>query len=83
MSKTKSTQELNEHKDLALKKMESYLTELITSDDLHDNGKADKLCYWIKDWMTFLAFEKEFSPQSLRRYKRGEIFSLEMNFLQI
>lgn len=45
MSKTKSTQELNEHKDLALKKMESYLTELITSDDLHDNGKADKLCY--------------------------------------
>ena len=80
MSKSKSTQELNEHKELALKKMERYLTELITSEDSRDNGKADKLCYWLKDWMTFLEFEKEFSPQSLRRYKRGEIIKVHLGF---
>ena len=30
--------------------------------------------------MTFLAFEKEFSPQSLRRYKRGEIIKVHLGF---
>ena len=72
MSKTKSTDELHSHKKQALQNVEDYLNKLIASEDSHDNGKADKLCYWLKDWMTFLDFEKSFSPMSLRRYKRGE-----------
>ena len=57
MSKTKSTDELHSHKKQALQNVEDYLNKLIASEDSHDNGKADKLCYWLKDWMTFLDFE--------------------------
>ena len=80
MSKDKSTSELQDHKKQALQCMDNYLTKLITSDDLRDNGKADKLCYWLKDWITFLDFEKYFSPMSLRRYKRGEIIKVHLGF---
>ena len=60
--------------------METYLTSLITSEDNRDGAKADKLCYWLQDWMTFLSFENEFSPMSLRRYKRGEIIKVHLGF---
>ena len=80
MSKTKSTDELHSHKKQALQNVEDYLNKLIASEDSHDNGKADKLCYWLKDWMTFLDFEKSFSPMSLRRYKRGEIVKVHLGF---
>ena len=46
MSKTKSTDELHSHKKQALQNVEDYLNKLIASEDSHDNGKADKLCYW-------------------------------------
>ncbi len=80
MSKPKSTSDLFEHKSKALQKIDDYLTNLIQSDEPRDNGKADKLCYWLNDWMNFLSFEKDFSPKSLRRYKRGEIIKIHLGF---
>ena len=80
MSKPKSTSDLFEHKSKALQKIDDYLTNLIQSDEPRDNGKADKLCYWLNDWMNFLPFEKDFSPKSLRRYKRGEIIKIHLGF---
>ncbi len=80
MSILKNVEELKNHKENALHKLEAYLDSLISSDDTKLKGKADKLSYWIEDWTTFLDFESEFSPMSLRRYKRGEIIKVHLGF---
>lgn len=80
MSTFKTNNKLIAHKNAAIGKMDSYIEELISSKNLKDNGKADKLCYWLNDWVTFLDFEKDFTPMSLRRYKRGEIIKVHLGF---
>lgn len=71
---------LIQHKEQALKKFNDYMDSLIASDDARTHGKADKLSYWMEDWTTFLSFEPQFSPTSLRRYKRGEIVKIHLGF---
>ena len=56
------------------------MDNLIDSDSEKDSSKADKLCYWITDWVRFLSYEPEFSSKSLRKYKRGEIIKLHLGF---
>lgn len=80
MSRIKTKEEMTQHKEHALQKMNHYLEELISSEDSKKNGKADKLSYWLEDWSTFLEFEDQFSPMSLRRYKRGEIIKVHLGF---
>jgi hypothetical protein len=71
---------LNAHKDIATVKLNSYLDLLIDSSDPKLMAKADKLCYWLEDWIKFLEFEPSFSAKSLRRYKRGEIIKVHLGF---
>ena len=71
---------LIQHKEQALKKFSDYMDSLIASDDSRTQGKADKLSYWMEDWTTFLSFEPQFAPTSLRRYKRGEIVKIHLGF---
>lgn len=80
MSKTKTKEELTKHKEDSIKFLSDYLDSLIDSDDSKLLGKVDKLSYWIKDWTTFLNYETEFKPSSLRRYKRGEIIKVHLGF---
>lgn len=80
MSQLKTKEELGIHKEEAIAALSSYLDNLINSDDNKLKGKADKLSYWLKDWTNFLDFETQFSPQSLRRYKRGEIIKVHLGF---
>lgn len=80
MSYLKSNEVLRFHKSQALQKLDAYLENLISAEDLKKKGKMDKLCYWLEDWTTFLAFESQFSPMSLRRYKRGEIIKVHLGF---
>ena len=80
MSQPKSEQKLRTHKERALQKIDAYMETIIASEDLKKRGKSDKLSYWLEDWMTFLDFEERFSPQSLRRYKRGEIIKVHLGF---
>lgn len=80
MSREKSKEELIQHKTASISAVSSYLEALIKSDDSKLQGKADKLSYWLTDWITFLDFEPDFSPQSLRRYKRGEIVKVHLGF---
>lgn len=80
MSHPKTKEELMEHQKEAVSALSDYLEKLIASDNNKLHGKADKLSYWITDWMKFLDFETEFSPQSLRRYKRGEIIKVHLGF---
>lgn len=80
MSQSKTQDELRKHKQQALEKLENYMESLIASGDLKKMGKSDKLSYWLEDWSNFLAFETQFSPMSLRRYKRGEIIKVHLGF---
>lgn len=80
ISRTIEKTELEKHKERALRKFTEYLNTLISSDDARLQGKADKLAYWMYDWTNFLEFESNFSPASLRRYKRGEIIKVHLGF---
>lgn len=80
MARTTNDEILNMHKNAANLKLSNYLDTLINSNDPKLKSKADKLCYWIEDWLTFLDFEPHFSAISLRRYKRGEIVKVHLGF---
>ncbi|WP_317344605.1 type II toxin-antitoxin system PemK/MazF family toxin [Faecalimonas umbilicata] len=80
MGRKISKDDLLVHKEEAILKFSSYLDSLIESDDFKLMGKADKLSYWLKDWSSFLGFESDFSANSLRRYKRGEIIKAHLGF---
>lgn len=80
MGRNLTKEALENHKENALQKMETYIDSLINDSNPKVNGKADKLSYWLEDWITFLNFEKEFSPSSLRRYKRGEIIKAHLGY---
>lgn len=80
MSRQKSIEELKVHQESAMEKVNRYIGDMISSGNEKDQGKADKLCYWLEDWTNFLNFETSFSPMSLRRYKRGEIIKVHLGF---
>lgn len=80
MSREVTKEDIIEHKENALKKLDEYISSLIESDDPKIYRKADKLSFWLEDWTTFLDFENDFSPTSLRRYKRGEIVKAHLGY---
>ena len=80
MGRNLTKEELILHKDMALQRLDTYMTSLIENSDPKIKSKSDKLSYWIEDWTTFLDFESEFSPKSLRRYKRGEIIKAHLGY---
>ncbi len=80
MAKNQTRESLLRHKDNALKTLDTYLEKLIENPDKKVSAKADKLCYWLENWTTFLDFESQFSPSSLKRYKRGEIIKVHLGY---
>ena len=67
------------HKDNAVKLFEQYLDSLINTDE-SSLGKADKLSYWIENWVDYLGREESFDSRRLRKYKRGEIIKVNLGF---
>lgn len=80
MGRTLTKDQLTKHKEDALNRLDSYLSSLIENPDIKIQSKSDKLSYWLEDWTTFLSFESNFSPKSLRRYKRGEIIKAHLGY---
>lgn len=84
MSKLKDITRLTEHKEQALLTVQNYIDGLINVSDENDSAgsrkKADLICYWLKDYIRFLSLEKDFDPQNLKRYKRGEIVKVHLGF---
>lgn len=80
MSRPKSKGELHSHKDEAINNVENYLGSLIESDNPVDQGKADKLSYWLKDYIKFLNSEKSFDPTKYQKYKKGQIVKVHLGF---
>ena len=80
MSSSKSIENLNIHKDNALNTLEQYLDSLISSTNPQRQGKADKLSYWLEDYVKFLRFEETFSSSNLKKYKRGDILKVHLGY---
>lgn len=80
MSKVKTNQQLELHRDKALHKISTYIDSLIESTDTKDKGKADKLCYWLEDYIRFLNFEKHFRSTSYQKYKKGQIIKVHLGY---
>lgn len=79
MAKHETRDELIKHKEVALKKLEDYMDALINDKD-SNNWKADKLSYWLEDWVRFLNDEPNFKSSTLKRYKRGEIIKAHLGY---
>lgn len=80
MGRDLTKEELIQHKEDAIRCLDAYITSLIDSSNKKVQSKSDKLSYWIEDWTTFLGFESEFSPKSLRKYKRGQIIKAHLGY---
>lgn len=80
MGRNLSKEELAKHKNNAVEKLDTYLSSLCEHTESKIRGKADKLSFWLEDWSTFLEFESDFAPTSLRRYKRGEIIKAHLGY---
>lgn len=72
--------ELENHRDDALNKVKDYIDSFISNDEPKLQSKADKFCYWLKDYIRFLEYEKKFDPRRRKRYKRGEIIKANLGF---
>lgn len=80
MSKEYNTQELEQHKESAIKDVSSYISDLINSESASDKGRADKFSFWLEDYIKFLRYEKDFNSHSLKRYKKGEILKVHLGY---
>lgn len=80
MSKVKNKKELKEHKDNAIHKISEYVDTLITSTNSKDKERADKLCYWLEDYIRFLNYEKDFKPTSYQKYKKGQVIKVHLGY---
>lgn len=77
MSFSKTKQDILQHKDNALKKLDLLLSDCIENSN---EKKADLLSYWIEDYCSYIGFEKQFNPAMLKKYKRGDIIKVNLGF---
>lgn len=80
MSKNKTDLELIEHKQNAVNEVDDFLNSLISSESPIDKSKADKLSYWLEDYIRFLRIESEISSAKFKRYKRGQVIKVHLGF---
>lgn len=77
MAKQLSKNEAWNLKNEMLTKFDNYLTGLIEGEQ---KAKAEKISYWLLDWMTYLEREVNFSPNKMLKYKRGSIVKVHLGF---
>lgn len=80
MSKNYNDEDLAAHKAHAIREVNAFIDDLIESNVSSDKGRADKFSFWLEDYINFLRFEKKFKPQSLKRYKKGEILKVHLGY---
>ncbi|HGN5216767.1 TPA: type II toxin-antitoxin system PemK/MazF family toxin [Streptococcus pyogenes] len=77
MAKQLTKIESQNHKNQILAELDDYLSYLI---DNNSQAKADKIAFWIKDWVEYLRREEKFNPQKMLKYKRGSIVKVHLGF---
>ena len=65
------------HKDSAIKKLDSSINQHI---ELTEYKQSHLLSYWIEEYSKYHNQERTFSPQNLKRYKRGDIIKANLGY---
>lgn len=73
-------EELLKFKDDNLKKLDALITLGIESSSGSDYKRSALISYWLQDFARYLSWEKDFSPQKLKRYERGDIIKVNLGF---
>ena len=77
MNKLKCDNKIISHKDNVSNAIEDYISSLIDSE-LEE--KANKLCYWLEEYMTLLKREKDFKPNAYPDYQPGQIVKVNLGY---
>lgn len=77
MNKLKCDNKIISHKDSASNAIEDYISSLIDSG-LEE--KANKLCYWLEEYMKLLKREKNFKPNAYPDYQPGQIVKVNLGY---
>lgn len=80
MSKSKTNEEITQHKDFVISNFSSFMDNLIASDSSIESKKADLISYWLKDFQTYLSQETSFDPARIKAYKRGDVIKVNLGF---
>jgi len=80
MGRDQTPMELISHKEHAMKVLDSYISDMISSCDPNVRSKADKLSFWLEDYVKFLSFEPQFKSTSYKKYKRGDIIKVHLGY---
>ena len=75
----KNQDELIKFKDEILSKINTTLIDEINGDN-QSYKRSAVICYWLKDYNYYLNFEKTFTPQKMKKYKRGDIIKVNFGF---
>ena len=75
MAKKLSKNESLNFKNEMLAKFDDYLTGLIEGEQ---KAKAEKISFWILDWINYLDREENFSPNKMLKYTRGSIVKVHL-----
>lgn len=77
-AKEKTATDITIHKESALKKLDSLLSNYISNPDTM--LKADKLSYWLEDFSSLLKAEETFDPKYLKQYNRGDVIQANLGY---
>lgn len=66
------------HIDISVNKLKKLMQRYISNDSSID--KADKLAFWLEDYVRFLNFEDTFNPTYFKRYERGDIIKANLGY---
>lgn len=69
---------IHTHVDMSINKLKKLMQRYIGNDLTID--KADKLAFWLEDYVRFLNFEDTFNPTYFKRYERGDIIKANLGY---
>lgn len=78
MSKIKTKEEIQIHKDETISNLSSFLDTLIQTPA--DAKRADLISYWLKDFQLYISQEKSFDASKIKSYKRGDVIKVNLGF---
>lgn len=72
--------ELEKFRDKTLNNLKTHITDGMDSSKSGDYKRSALICYWLKDYVRYLDFEKNFTPKKMKKYKRGDIIKVNFGF---
>lgn len=80
MSKPKTKNEIQKHKNESINNLSLFMDSLIKSDNPIDLKRVDLISYWLKDFQQYILQEKTFDASKIKAYKRGDVVKVNLGF---